>query len=109
MSEPRPARLDLVLSGAISGCHCSCLIHERAEQRGASLPAPERKGCRHPAEARSRRRINDLFARRDRNKKTGEMCDKEEGRNQKDATASVSRVVLIHLGRCCSVDKCMTV
>lgn len=89
MSEPRPARLDLVLSGAISGCHCSCLIHERAEQRGASLPAPERKGCLHPAEARSQRRINDLFARRDRNKKMGETCDKKEGRNQKDATASV--------------------
>lgn len=44
MWEPRPALLDLVLSGAISGCHCSCLIHEGAEQSGAGLPAPGAKG-----------------------------------------------------------------
>lgn len=44
MSEPRPALLDLLLSGAISGCHCSCLIHESADQSGGSLPALGAKG-----------------------------------------------------------------
>lgn len=83
MSEPRPARLDLVLSGAISGCHCSCLIHERAEQRGASLPAPKRKGCLHPTKARSQRRINDLFARRDRNKKKGKRVTRRRDETKK--------------------------
>lgn len=44
MSEPRPALLDSLLSGAISGCHCSCLIHEGADQGGGSLAALGAKG-----------------------------------------------------------------
>lgn len=61
MSEPRPALLDLVLTGAISGCHCSCLIHEGESGAGLAFPPWERKGCLHLAKARSRRRINDLW------------------------------------------------
>lgn len=62
MSEPRPALLDFLLSAATSGCHCSCLIHESADQSGEQ---PSRPGSREEGRERAKGRVGRVQAAAD--------------------------------------------